>query len=532
MTFLGFTGLVNFLCSAALGIFVYQKCPRRAVGISYAILNLTIACFSAFYFFWQCSSTAHWGFFHLRMLTVSAIWINQGLMYFNSVFFGMTPRRRKALWFAALLNILFSIFNFTSVMYSHVVPRYGLGYWPLSVTGWFVLYLLWWHTELLYAFVDMIRSHRTLEGHKRDQVAYMITAFAIGYIGGITNWPMWFGVHLPPYANILISVYILIVAYAIVKHRLLDMTIIIRRTLIYSIITATLAVVYMTLILLSAHIFERMVVNSQLWGALLAATVTTLFFLPLRNRVQQWVDRQFPRERLDPGLLQEAAGGFAHEMKRPLSKISLPAELALLDLARLRTGELSLEEGLTKMEERLKFIMHQSVDAGYMIEAIRELSASSASTFVPVDLRRVMDSALNMEQERLEKHGILVHQSLSFDLPMVPGHARQLEIVFINLIKNAAESMSSMSTDKRRELHIEGNPSESGIEIRLRDTGPGIRREDMANIFQPQYSTKGSRGTGMGLYLSSQIIQVHGGSIGVDTEGNGTAFVIHLPKKR
>jgi len=51
-------------------------------------MNLTIAGFSAFYFLWQCASTTEWGLYHLQMLTFFAMWINQGLLYFNGVFLG------------------------------------------------------------------------------------------------------------------------------------------------------------------------------------------------------------------------------------------------------------------------------------------------------------------------------------------------------------------------------------------------------------------------------------------------------------
>src|SRR5260370_23089912 len=82
----------------------------------------------------------------------------------------------------------------------------------------------------------------------------MIAAFAIGYFGGITNWPMWFGIHFPPYPNILISVYTLIVAYAMVKHHLMDINIVIRKTLLYSILSVGLASLYAGVITFLAYL--------------------------------------------------------------------------------------------------------------------------------------------------------------------------------------------------------------------------------------------------------------------------------------
>src|SRR6266700_827131 len=150
MSFLGFTGLVNFVTSASLAILVFRKCPRREVGVAYALLNLTIAGFSAFYFLWQCASTAKSGLFYMQMLMASVMWINQALLYFNGVFCGWIPLRRRILWLAAVGNIFYSVLNFARVLYPDVAPSFGLGYWPISVTGWFASYLFFWHGELFY----------------------------------------------------------------------------------------------------------------------------------------------------------------------------------------------------------------------------------------------------------------------------------------------------------------------------------------------------------------------------------------------
>jgi signal transduction histidine kinase len=301
--------------------------------------------------------------------------------------------------------------------------------------------------------------------------------------------------------------------------------------LLYSFVSAALASIYVGTITLLAHVLQGRREPASAYSSALAAIFMTLLFNPLRIRAQRWVDRYFPRERLDPGLLQEAAGGFAHEMKRPLSKISLPAELALMDLERVKSGEIAWEDALPGFERRLRFIVSQSVDAGYMIEAIRELSASSASPFVPVDLREVINSVLSVEKDLLEKQAIVVNLRLPSDLSLVPGHARQLEIVFINLIKNAVEAMGDLPSDQRRELRIEGQSEQGQVIVRIIDTGPGIRPEEMEKIFQSQYSTKGLNGSGIGLYLSRQIVQAHGGTIDVRSEpGQGTEFILRFPQ--
>lgn len=684
MTFLAFTGLVNFLCSSALGILVYRKCPHRAVGAAYAVLNLTVASFSAFYFLWQSSSTPASSLFHLRMLTVSAFWINQALLYFNSAFFGMTIRRKRMLYLSAVLNGIFSVLNFTTIMYSNMAPRYGLGYWPLTVTPWFSLYLLWWHGELIYAFWDLIDARRRLEGHARDQVTYMIAAFGVGFLGGIVNWPMWYGIYFPPYLNILVSGYTLLMSYAIVKHRLLDMTIIIRRTLIYSIVTAALAAVYITLIVLITHVFERALGHLQLWGALLAAGTTTMVYLPLHHRVQKLIDNKFFRFRIDreaklmefsleivqqgntehltqslcrtlddslhpkvlgfylqtrgagdflevsgrippswdkaippsnrwadhfrkdaepvlwnplereseearelqedmerlgvhaalplvsrtdilgflllgekrseesytnddlilmriianqaavayerPRLLREVSSGFVHEVKMPLSKISLPAELTFIEIEQALKEKTVLPELLLKIQRRMKYIMDQAFLAGHRVDALQQLGSMEIQKREPVRLDEIILKSVNSLDESIRQARVTLSNRFPKDLPPVPGDFKQLEIVFVNLIKNAVEAMNDLPAGKPREIRITGRIEEGCVVIGVSDTGQGIKPGDHERIFQSHYTTKGAHGAGMGLFLSRQIIQMHGGTIAAASSPlAGTEFVITLP---
>jgi signal transduction histidine kinase len=133
-------------------------------------------------------------------------------------------------------------------------------------------------------------------------------------------------------------------------------------------------------------------------------------------------------------------------------------------------------------------------------------------------------------QARVAQAAVQVHRSLPSDLPLVLSNEKQLEIVFINLIKNALDAMEGVRRD-RHSLSLIGSTQNGSVSIRVRDTGMGIPAKDVSHIFEPYYSTKGRKGTGMGLYLTQQIVKAHGGSIEVRSEeGEGSEFVLTLPK--
>ena len=82
----------------------------------------------------------------------------------------------------------------------------------------------------------------------------------------------------------------------------------------------------------------------------------------------------------------------------------------------------------------------------------------------------------------------------------------------------------------RRSLSCSLITNGKDLEVSIQDSGPGIAAKDLKKLFDPWFTTKGSHGMGIGLFLTREIIQRHGGSIEVSsTEGNGTTFVIRLP---
>jgi len=231
-------------------------------------------------------------------------------------------------------------------------------------------------------------------------------------------------------------------------------------------------------------------------------------------------------------MLGEIAGGFAHEIKTPLANISLPAELTLMELADLEKGETKLEDALPELKARMKDIMQQAFKASEKIEAIRQFSKPGQVKLEPVELGRILENSLALLDHLLRKTNVKVKTEFPAVMPQIRGDAKQLEIVFVNLIKNAAEAMAHQpSPGLARELLLRGREEGEWVVASVKDSGPGIRRTDVGHLFEAYFSTKGSEGTGVGLFLSRQVIKAHGGSIDVKSEeGQGTEFIIRLPK--
>ncbi|MBK8506481.1 MAG: GHKL domain-containing protein [Saprospiraceae bacterium] len=121
---------------------------------------------------------------------------------------------------------------------------------------------------------------------------------------------------------------------------------------------------------------------------------------------------------------------------------------------------------------------------------------------------------------------IELEYSLSDKPIMVSGDTDQLEQVFINLIKNAIEALATVS---KKKIDIVSEVRDSMVNIRIRDSGPGVAMELRDQIFIPFYTTK-DEGCGIGLSLCRQIIYQHGGTIRANyPEEGGAEFIVTLP---
>ena len=146
-----------------------------------------------------------------------------------------------------------------------------------------------------------------------------------------------------------------------------------------------------------------------------------------------------------------------------------------------------------------------------------------------VDLKSVMSNAILLTENEVKRSTDNFWVYYNTELPAIKGNAQQLEQVLINLINNACQSL----TNKNQRISIDLGVDATGnfICIEIKDEGAGIEKENLKNIFDPFFTTKrGTGGTGLGLYISYNIVKSHGGDLIIKSEkGKGTVCKIKLP---
>ena len=185
-----------------------------------------------------------------------------------------------------------------------------------------------------------------------------------------------------------------------------------------------------------------------------------------------------------------------HDMERKNSHYELKEE-----------GADDLREGLSTIENRSKGLIK-------FIDAYREYTSLPKPKMTVVRLKDLIEKVSQLMKPELKKTNITFQSSCESDYLTIQADVEMIEQVLINLLKNAIEALADTA---KPELQLKGGYEESGVKIEVIDNGPGIIKEALEHIFVPFYTTKRT-GSGIGLSLSRQIMQMHNGSITVESE--------------
>jgi two-component system, NtrC family, sensor kinase len=212
------------------------------------------------------------------------------------------------------------------------------------------------------------------------------------------------------------------------------------------------------------------------------------------------------------------AAGVAHEVNTPLAGISSYAQMLLKETP----AEDPRHEALKKIEK-------QSFRASSIVNNLLNFARFNHSDFQELNLNSVMMEALSLIESQMSKSSVDVNLDLDPSLPGTLGNGGKLQQVFMNLFLNAKDAMPTGG-----ELKIRTYQEDSTLVVEVRDSGVGIRQEDIKRIYDPFFTTKEvGKGTGLGLSVSYGIIQEHSGRINVSSEpGKGTTFTLQFPVKR
>jgi len=212
------------------------------------------------------------------------------------------------------------------------------------------------------------------------------------------------------------------------------------------------------------------------------------------------------------------AGGVAHEVNNPLMVILGRTELMLMD-----------DDQPPAVRKNLETIRVETERIAEIVQGLLTFARKSRQERIEtLEINDVLERTLMLSEHQLTVGNVQVAKELAPGLPEIQANPGQLQQVFMNLIINAHHAMPKGGTLTVRT----GAVPQHRVYVEIEDTGCGIPEEDLNRIFDPFFTTKEEgKGTGLGLSVSRNIIENHGGLIGVEsTAGTGTLFRIVLPE--
>jgi len=446
--------------------------------------------------------------------------------------------------FAIFLPILFLTDKFISGLYT-----YYFGFYSKAGPYYHYLLIVFYYFMLrpIYLLIEHMRTNK-LSPKQRIQAKYFLMGFSFTIIASIDFLPK-YNIEIYPVGSFFAFCWVATMTYAILKHQLLDINIVIKRSLVYSVLITALSIIFLGLVLLIERFSQGILGYDTRIGSVLAALLIASIFAPLRNIIQQFVDKRlfkattselaeqveyYKKESVQTEKLKAIstlASGMAHEVKNPLTAIKTFAEY--------------LPEKWEDPEFRQKFskIVGSEVDRiDNIVHQLLEFAKPSPLQLKKTDICKLLNDTLAFLNSEFLKNKIIVKKEFPINKSiLIQADASRLKQGFLNLFLNAIESMDKggiitidvkkgigsgvKGTGTSKPQTLEPEPS---ISIFIKDTGTGIKKEDLSHIFDPFFSKK-DNGTGLGLSITQQIIKEHNGTIEVEsTKGKGTAFIIKL----
>lgn len=210
--------------------------------------------------------------------------------------------------------------------------------------------------------------------------------------------------------------------------------------------------------------------------------------------------------------------GFAHEVRNPLSTISLNLQLVLEDF---REPETTRDK---RTQKRIATVEAEVRRLQKILEEFLGFARAPEPKLVPVDLNGKLAALIDFAEPEMRDQGLSLRFYPGQEIGFVPADWDHLQAAIVNLLRNAKEA-----TPAGGEVLVSTAREGGAVLVRVTDTGAGIPPEMQPQVFEPYFSTK-KTGTGLGLPTARRVAAEHGGSLTLQSEvGKGTQFTLRLP---
>lgn len=523
------SGLLILTTSVLMAIFMFFQNKRR--------LNIMWGIF--------CISVVFWGLGSFRIGNVSepeqALWwwkfayvgvILIPILFTHFVYIFLGISRRWSIYLLYALGAFYLLANLFTDFFIRDVRYVFNEFYYLTPTLLYTTFVVFMFLGLvIYTHTLLFRAYLKSHGEEKRRIQYFFLATLIGYTGGSFSFLPVYNIDFYPFLNLAVALYPIIMGYAIVRHRLMDIKVV---------LTQLFVLALWAFILLRTLISPLGSQEQFINGTLLLFTVV-IGFLLVRSVMKEVRQRehieelyqelreanQHLKELMD--IKTEFLQIASHQLRTPLTSLR-----GLLEMQAQGGFDSLPDEERRKMQKdmfgasnNLNNIVNDLLDA-------MELEGGKLNfTWEQVDISKLMQEAVDTLKPSYEKKGLTLKFEKPAALPRVEADEGYLRQVFLNIINNAEKY-----TEKGG-LTITTSLRPGRVGIVFKDTGIGIDPEELPKLFGKFVRGKKSAlihtdGSGLGLFIIKKIVEEHHGSVTLESEGlgKGTTVRVSLPLKQ
>ena len=299
ISYYAITALVNFLTSAGLGLFIYYKNRNVSTNKIFAFFCLTVAQWSLFYYIWLSVKDIRTAEFYLRTCMIGVVFMP--VVFTHFIFHLLNLKiNRKVFYINYFVSIIIVSTIYTPLYATDFKPFLVFPCWGLAGVI-FPLHLLQFFLNVLYSHYKMIvviRKSNNLIVKK--QLTFVFVGTVMGYLGGIANYLCWYRIPFPPVPNILVSIYVALVAYAIVRHRLMNIEVIVKKTLVFTGLSASLLGVIVIISFVLQEILSKFIVMPKTLSYAVMLIIAIALYEPIKKFLVRVTDKYLFQKKYDP----------------------------------------------------------------------------------------------------------------------------------------------------------------------------------------------------------------------------------------
>jgi signal transduction histidine kinase len=487
--------------SGALAIFVFIAGDKRRLIKIYALHAATISVWAFCWLVMITASNSHTKAFFCRLLHVPAVFLPAlFLLFVQSLLKTEQDPFQKTLRMGMLTCAFIWIVFFPTQIFIPTLTRQPSSY--LFEPGPLYLgYTVYFLSVIGLSFYYLLRGHQTSSGAHRRQIAHIIGAYSIGYGGGLAVFLLIYHVPIPPWVLYSIPIAHVWILYAIVRHRLLDIRVVIRRT-------GLLAFIYILLIFALITLLKILLEPTPVPVGVILFAGSILSFGPFIYAFTIRRSRYFH---------EDSIASLTHEMKTPLAAI----QSALSIIADHKTSSNEKNDEYLSMIESNAARLEEFVN--FLIEVMSDEKPHSAIHIQNVDIAQLCRQVADSMQSLASFKNNRIVLEIPKEPVVVSVDSQKISQSVSNILSNAIKF-----TDQDQ-IVMKVQMNDSDVSVSVRDRGIGLSQRDITRIFDRFYQSEAGKlkkGTGIGLTLAKIWIEAHGGKIWAESDGEGKGATV------